>query len=138
MHPAAVCDGFFRVSTAMARNKNGCTFSKGASCSCAFDTRGPRTVTLDLKNGTATSYMEGANGMCQRALLFLHPEAPRFALRGFVLIRLFLWKYRACIQTAWHVVNAKLCIVELWQVCASACSAGSVLITNMRDVQERL
>ena len=80
----------------MAHNKNGCTLSKGASCSCALDTRGPWTVTLDLKNGTATPYMEGANGRCQRALLFLHPEAPQFALTGSVLIRLFLWKYRAC------------------------------------------
>ena len=53
-------------------------------------------MTLDLKNGTATRYMDGANGRCQRALLFFHPEAPQFALRGFVLIRLFLWKYRAC------------------------------------------
>ena len=85
--------------TAMAHNKNGCTFSKGASCSCAFDTRGPWTVTLDLKNGTATPYMEGANGRCQRALLFLHLDALQFALRGFVLIGLFS-KHMTLLSTA--------------------------------------
>ena len=85
-----------KVAKAMAHNKNRCTLSKGASCSCAFDSRGRWTVTVDLNNSTATPYMEVGNGRCQRALLDLHPEAPQFALRGCVLIHLFLWKYRAC------------------------------------------
>ena len=84
-------------NTVMEHNKNGCTFSKGASCSYPLGTRGPCAVTPDPKTGTATPYMEGANGRCQKALLFLHREALQFALRGFVFIPSFLWKYRACI-----------------------------------------
>ena len=91
-------------NTVMAHNKNRSTFSKAASCSYALNTRGPWTVTLDLENGTATPYMEGENSGCQRALLFLPLEAPQSARRGFVLIHLFLWKYRACMSSRRHFV----------------------------------
>ena len=53
-------------------------------------------MTLDMKNGTPTLYIGGANRGCRRTLLFLLLQAPSSAQRGFVLICLFLWKYHAC------------------------------------------
>ena len=67
------------LDTVMVRNKNGCSFSKGACCSCPLDTRGPWAATLDMKNGTATLYMKDANGGCRRALLFLPRKVPKSA-----------------------------------------------------------
>ena len=47
--------------TGRALGKNNTTFSKGPSCSCPLEVKGPLGATLDMKNDNATRYIGGPN-----------------------------------------------------------------------------
>jgi hypothetical protein len=53
--------GSMPQGTGRALGKNNTTFSKGPSCSCPLEVKGPLGATLDMKNDNATRYIGGPN-----------------------------------------------------------------------------
>ena len=98
-------------------------FQRGCFWFLSFQARDLVGMTLDIKGGKATPYMGGLSRLFCRPFLFLSRWPLRSHRRGVVLIRLFLWKYHACMQCLTHPL-----LIMHWGWVVTYCASAFPLI----------